>query len=145
MSTHSQTGSILVKLALVLCLISAGLAGWVTYLRWQQQSVSTTTTQPALVPNDPLLPTITIDPALVPHTAKLEQALIIPLRQYYATRPEHLDAINITPSPDKTYAARVSITLKKSDTPTHIFGYGTRSENTLEFPAWKPAFLDQEV
>ena len=155
--TNPQQGSILLNISIIIFLISATSAG---YVAWQLRHTNSSIlpdyiTSQLAQPEDPqtiedptqqqntLMPNITIDSSLTNHRSNLEKQLISPLRLYYATREQRLQAINIDPTEKENFLALVTLTLIKENTPENIeFLYVDTQDEKTDFPAWEPSMFD---
>lgn len=114
---QKQTGSLILSLSIIFFLVSLTLAGYIFYRHWiiaysaSHQSTVTTTTSPD---NDPLNPEITIDPVLSDQSDTIHTNIIEPMRQYFATRTQHLKSISITNSSESLFQVTITLTDKEN-------------------------------
>jgi len=136
-----EEGAILLPVAIVVFIISLSLAGWVTFRLWQNnfqlpfiQKVALATPTPTIT-NDFLSAKLILDNTLESKRQELTKKLLLPMRQYYATRPEHLGNITVEKIDDNKHSARVTFDLiKDSGSKTVSFYY--------DGDKWDPGMLD---
>lgn len=156
MSIGSQRGSMLLSLSLlvfVVAVLACVVVGWLlwqdagqSWPAWQQLvlhrsrpvSVSPTPTV------DALRPSVTIDSALKNQAQELEDQLVTPLREYYATKSERLGTIAIMPSDKPNHSTKVSYQLMSGQDQAQTTFYYDRSGEDKQgpFPTWSPSLLD---
>lgn len=139
MTTNYQQGSLVLRVSIIFFLIAAVIAGYVTVRLWQQQAIPSIGSNPTPTPSpdttaDLLFPDIIINPNVNADRAVINENLVIPLRQYYATRPEHIEQITISAYDNTTYPLEISVVLQNGDTTQHTFIY--------DLSPWQPSMLD---
>lgn len=141
-NASAQRGSILLKASLlifILCLTAAGAVAW----RLRQNaahSVTPDSPHPSLtLPQDNVLsPDIEIDIQLAKQQEELQENLIDPLRQYYATQDTRLTHIQVAAVDNETYPIEVTVALANEDlgSEERLFLY--------DLTPWNPSMLDNQ-
>ncbi len=157
-STSPAHGGIILSLAVTIFIISAGLMSVVVTMLWRDTGSlpatlaglrSGSAPAPLLSPS----PTATsrlesplrLHPELASEQAAFEQRLRAPLRSYYATKPERLGEITVSPTEDEEHSTSVSysLTTPEGETRTHTFYYDRTGKNRDgNYPTWEPGMLD---
>lgn len=138
--TKFSAGSALLGVSLVIFGLCLALAGFV----WYQGNAATpsaaspTPTGAAAGASDVLSPAIEIDKSLTDQTETIQDNLVVPLRQYYATKDEPLTRIVISPHDDEKYSSVVSLTLRTAENTDRTISF------LYDFSNWTPGHLANE-
>lgn len=151
-SHNTQQGSILLTLTLLMFAVSLSLALWISYRLWsannpdKMYTEQLSTTDPAPEESAPvsLEPALRLEDELATSRDDLLRQLVLPLRQYYATRPERLDSISIAAA-DEPYFATVTLNVATEGTQTEqSFNYGSVEQGKKQLPKWEPGMLSEK-
>lgn len=143
----------LLTLTLLMFAVSLSLALWISYRLWlannpdKMYTEQLSKTDPAPTESTPvsLEPTLSIEDELATSRDDLLRQLVLPLRQYYATRPERLDSISIVAA-DEPYFATITLNVvTEGNQVEQSFNYGSIEEGKKkQLPRWEPGMLSEK-